>query len=132
MVTTPEQPALVSGFLNFRGRAIPVIRLRQLFRTDGPEVHLYTPLVVFECGGATAALEADSVEEVVEIDGGSLRPLGASDSPNYCAEAIFHFSGEEVILLSCASLLLAREKECLRELQTVVERRLLELGRAAE
>jgi purine-binding chemotaxis protein CheW len=132
MATTPEQPSLLAGFLNFRGRAIPVIHLRRLFRTDGPEAHLYTPLVVFECGGLTAALEAESVEEVVEIDSNSLRPLSGSDSPNNCAEAIFDSNGEEVILLSGASLLLAREKECLREFQTVVERRLLELGRAAE
>jgi hypothetical protein len=79
-----------------------------------------------------AALEADAVEEVVEIDRGSIRLLRASDSPNHCAEAVFGPAGQEIILLSCSSLLLAREKECLRELQEVMERRLLELSHPAE
>lgn len=128
LTQAPGQPSLLEGFLNLRGAAVPVIRLRRLFGLDGDSCHLYTPLVILESGGLTVALQADAVDEIVEVDDASIRLLGEGHSANDCAEAIFGWNGQDITLLFSDSLLLAKERECLSELQAAVEQRLNELG----
>jgi len=131
LASSPGQPSLLGGFLNLRGEAVPVIRLRQLFRMDHRDPELYTPLIVIPLAGITTALEADAVEEVIEIGESDLRPLGAGHSSNDCAEAVFSWNGEDVLMLSCDRILLAKERECLRELQIGIQRRIGDLGSLA-
>jgi purine-binding chemotaxis protein CheW len=132
LASSPGQPSLLAGFLDLRGEAVPVIRLRRLFRLDHRDPQMYTPLIVLDLADMTAALEADSVEEVVEIDEADLRPLGAGHSSNDCAEAVFNWNGQDVITLSCDLLLLAKERECVGELQSAMQQRIGELGSLAE
>ncbi len=128
----PGQPSLLEGFLNVRGVAVPVIRLRQLFQAGSENFHMYTPLVILDSADLTAALEADAVEEVAEIDEASLRPLPEGHSANDCAPWAFTWNGEDIPLLSCDLLLLAKERECLGELQAAIQQRLDVLSSVAE
>lgn len=131
LVSTPGQPSVIEGFLNLRGRAIPVIRLRRLFQLDARAPQIYTPLVIVDSGGLAMALAVDAVEEVADFDDSSIQPLSEGNSPNNCAEAVFNLDGRQVILLSCDLLLLAKERACLTELQAAVDERLGELGPVA-
>jgi len=131
LLTSPGQPSVVAGFLNMRGAAIPVVRISQLFAFEKSVPRLYTPLIILECGGMPVAIEADGVEEVVEIDATGMRELGESHSLNDCAQSAFTWNGHEVLMLSCDQLLLAKEKECLRELQAATQQRLDALGPVA-
>jgi purine-binding chemotaxis protein CheW len=131
LVSGPGQPSILEGFLNLRGTVLPVIRLRRLFGLPPAEPGMYTPLLVAEACGVTAVLEVDEALEVVEVDEEAFRPLEKEFSPNHCAEALLALDGRDVMLLSCDRLLLEKEKECLNELQSVVQRRLRDLESAA-
>lgn len=128
LVTSPGQPSVLAGFLNVRGAAIPVVRISQLLGLDKSVPRLYAPLIILDCAGMLVALEADSVEEVTEIDQTGMRELGEGHSLNDCAQAAFTWNGHEVLMLSCDQLLLAKEKECLREFQAATQQRLDALG----
>jgi purine-binding chemotaxis protein CheW len=131
LVLAPGQPSILEGFLNLRGRAVPVVRTRQLFGLDPVRSHPYTPLIILDCEGLLLALKADSVEEVNEVYSSDIRPLGENHSLNDCAEGLFTLDGRDVVVLSCRLLLLAKEKETLRELQAATQQRLSALGPAA-
>src|SRR4051812_14531109 len=97
----PGQPPLLRGFLNVRGAAIPVVRLRYLFGNPERSPQRYTPLILVDADGQTMALEVDRLEEVFEIDEARVQPLGPERAANECARGIFQWEGREVILLSC-------------------------------
>jgi chemotaxis signal transduction protein len=40
----PGQPAILDGFMNLRGAAVPVASLHRLFELWAPEPHLHSPL----------------------------------------------------------------------------------------
>jgi len=131
LVSTPGQPHILEGFLNFRGEAIPVIPLRRLFGLpDGPP-DLYTPLVIINAGGLQAALEADEADSVLEIRAEDMRALPAEASPEHCAEAVVNAGDRQILLLSCAKILYEQEKQCLAALQTTMATRLHKLANLA-
>lgn len=132
LLTSPGQPPILAGFLNVRGAAIPVVRISQLFGLDKNVPRLYTPLIILDCAGVPVAIEAEGVEEVTEIGETGVRDLGEGHSLNGCARAAFTWNGHEVLMLSCEQLLLAQEKECLREFQAATQQRLDALGPIAQ
>jgi chemotaxis signal transduction protein len=131
LLSAPGQPSILAGFLNLRGVAVPVVRMSKLFGFDALRVHPYMPLIILRFDRMLVALEADAVDEVAPIDPAGLRPMGAEHSLNSCAEGAFRWNGEDVVLLSCDLLLLAKEKECLREFQAATQERLEALGQPA-
>ncbi|HEY4088087.1 MAG TPA: chemotaxis protein CheW, partial [Bryobacteraceae bacterium] len=131
LVSTPSQPRILEGFLNLRGKAIPVIPLRRLFGLpDGPP-DLYTPLIVIDAYGTQTALEADEAESVLEIRAEDMRALPAEASPEHCAEAIANTQNRQILLLSCAKILYEQEKQCLAALQATMATRLHNLASLA-
>ena len=126
--SSPGEPSILAGFLNLRGAAVPVVRISQLFGFDKSVSRLYTPLIILDCAGMLVAIEVDGVEEVTEVDETGMRELGEGHSLNDCAQAAFTWNNQEVLMLSCDQLLLAQEKECLREFQAATQQRLDALG----
>jgi purine-binding chemotaxis protein CheW len=53
-----------------------------------------------------------------------MMPCGPGDSLNGCAEAQFDWNGRPVAMLSPERLLLAKERECVADLQAQMQRRL--------
>lgn len=132
LTVSPGQPSILAGFLNLHGAPVPVVRLRRLFGLEPVEANAYTPLILIQSGNMTAALEADLVADVVQLDPAGIQAIGEKHSANACAEGLFRWNDRDVILLSTDLLLLAKERECLRELQVAAERRLDDLRRDAE
>ena len=122
----PGQPAVLHGFLNLRGRVIPVVSSRALFDEDRAEPDLYAPIIVISARD-TFALLADSVDDVTRMGPGELEALAADHSFNDCAVGRFASSAGSVIVLSPERLLLAKERECLADLQAQIEHRLTDL-----
>lgn len=120
----PGQPAILDGFLNLRGVAIPVAPLLRLFLQHAPEPALHTPLILVRTSNGLLALRVDTVEEVVALDDDALLPYAPADSLNDCAVAQFHWNGQEVALLSAERLLLTKERECIAVLQAQIQQRL--------
>jgi chemotaxis signal transduction protein len=123
----PGQPSALFGFLNLRGVAIPVVALTRLFGAGNPISDLYAPLIVVRTGNKTLALLADDVDEVFEVDPEDLRPIGEDASFNHCAKAQFTWNDQSVAVLETERLLLAKERECVAELEAEAQRRLSEL-----
>jgi purine-binding chemotaxis protein CheW len=123
----PGQPAILDGFMNLRGAAIPVASLHRLFELWAPEPHVHSPLVTIKTSSGLLALRADSIEEVAAVEGAAMMPCGPGDSLNGCAEAQFDWNGRPVAMLSPERLLLAKERECVADLQSQMQRRLEDL-----
>ena len=127
LIRLPGQPAILDGFMNLRGAAVPVTSLHRLFQLPAPEPDLHTPLIAIRTPNGLLALRADTVEEVAAVDDAALMPYAPMDSLNHCAKAQFHWNGQEVALLSPDLLLLAKERECVAGLQAQMQRRLEDL-----
>jgi purine-binding chemotaxis protein CheW len=107
----PGQPAVLDGFVNLRGRAVPVVSLGRLFGLDARAPGLHTPLVV----GEALALAVDRVEEVASVE--AWRPIANGHSFNDCAVADFDFAGRGATLLDVRRILLEKERQCVAELR---------------
>lgn len=74
----PQTPAYMRGVINLRGSAVPVIDLKMNFAMESTEQTINTCIIVVEVnlGGEVLVLGvlADSVQEVVEMDTGSMEP----------------------------------------------------------
>jgi purine-binding chemotaxis protein CheW len=70
------------------------------------------------------ALRVDVLEEVAAVSAEALQPYTNEDSWNECAEGQFSHNGQDVVLFSADRLLLAKERQCLADLQAQTQRRL--------
>jgi purine-binding chemotaxis protein CheW len=122
------QPPLIDGFLDLRGRAVPVVRLERLFDAPARTPTLHAPLVIASAGGTTLALAVDRVDDVVPLDDGDWRPVGNGHSFNQCAVAAFDFDGRGATLLDCRRILLEKERQCVEELRARAQAELETLG----
>ncbi len=121
LLHSPGQPAVLSGFLNLRGTAAPVIQLHRLFDIPAPEPDLHTPLVIVRSVARTMALQVDRVDDVIRVEESALIPLSQEASFNGCAEAEFSWQGRTTVLLSVERLLLQEESRRLTEMQSRVQ-----------
>ncbi len=62
----PKAPEIVLGLINFAGRIIPVVDIRQRFRLPQKEVGLYDQLIVARTSRREIAFIADEVAGVIE------------------------------------------------------------------
>ncbi len=75
----PSTPEWVRGVINLRGRVVPVVDLSVRFGLGPTQVTQWTCAVIVEVGRTDDApivtgILADSVSEVLEIDGASVEP----------------------------------------------------------
>jgi purine-binding chemotaxis protein CheW len=121
----PGLPALLEGFLNLRGEAVPVVRLRRLFGLPEQTPGLYTPVVILKEGGPLALL-VDEVGGVLSAPEEDRLPVQEGHAFNDCVEAEVALEGRLVHLLSTDRLLLEGERRRIAEFQAVAQRRLRE------
>jgi purine-binding chemotaxis protein CheW len=123
----PGQPAVLEGFLNLRGAAMPVVRLSRLLDLAESEPGLYTPLAVLHTPSADFAVLADKALEIVSVPVNAFLHADERASFNACAEAQIEIDGRVVAVLSPERLLLEKERLSIAEFQARMERRLAEL-----
>jgi purine-binding chemotaxis protein CheW len=77
----PGTPEWIHGVINLRGRVVPVVDLSVRFGMGITQVTQWTCAVIVEVAADDAPIVmgilADSVSEVLEIDGGSIEPAPA-------------------------------------------------------
>ncbi len=123
----PGLPALLEGFLNLAGTAVPVVRLDRLFHLPELALGLYTPLLILRTSEDRVALMVESVRGIVAVPPDDIRAGFDGGSFNDCVEGEFT-AGERVVhLLSLERLLLEKERQCLAELRAVEQDRLRDL-----
>jgi chemotaxis signal transduction protein len=128
LTRVPGQPPVLDGFLNLRGRAVPVITLGRLFDLDAAAFTLHTPLVILD-GGEPVALAVDRVEEVAVISAWLPAPEGHSF--NDCAVAAFDFGGRGATLLDARRILLEKERQFVAALEASAQAQIDSLGSPA-
>jgi purine-binding chemotaxis protein CheW len=75
----PDAPEYLRGAIDLRGELVPVIDLRRKLRVAEAVLDGSTVMIVLDLGGRRIAAVADSVEEVVALAAGDLRPPPPSD-----------------------------------------------------
>ena len=127
----PGQPAVIEGFLNLRGAAVPVVKLDRLLDAGDRPLSLHTPLLILEVRGEAFALAVDRIEDVLSIPAEEFRPVGKEQSFNDCAIAEFPFGGRAAALLDTGRMLLEKERQCIAELRGRIQAQLASLDRPA-
>ncbi len=74
----PKTPSYIKGVMNLRGNIIPVVDMRLKFDMSEKEPEMYTAIVIINIEGKNIGFIVDKVEEVVNVDEGSL-----SDPPEF-------------------------------------------------
>jgi purine-binding chemotaxis protein CheW len=119
----PGQPSILEGFLNLRGRLLPVVRMAALFNLPF-QANPYAPVIILRRGQDNLGLLVSQVESVIALDDLELHPLAAGHVANEYAEAEFSIKDRSVVLIDCGRLLLAEEQRRIAEMQATVEQRL--------
>jgi len=126
----PDLPAVLAGFLNLAGEAIPVLRLDRMLRLPEKAAGLYTPLIVLRGLDGRLALMAERVNRIRAVADEAVLPLPESHTFNDCVEGMVTEGDRVLLLLSPGRLLLEKEQQCLAELQDREQVRLREMGEA--
>lgn len=132
LLAPPGMPALLHGFLNLRGTAVPILRFDRLFSTGECFPGLHTPLLIFRIPERPVGLLVDAVSDIVRTTDLSLLPVPADYSFNGSATAELGIASGPAYLFSVERILLEREHRLLSEFQAVAQRRLSDLGPTSE
>ena len=78
VTSVPRMPEYMQGVINLRGSVVPVVDLRLKFGMPQLSVSVNTCIIIVEAtvngDGTVLGLLADSVQEVIELDRGSVQP----------------------------------------------------------
>lgn len=69
----PMMPAFVSGVINVRGHALPVIDLARRFGQPDTQLHLRTCVLIVEIAGHALGLLVDAVNAVLDLDAADIQ-----------------------------------------------------------
>jgi purine-binding chemotaxis protein CheW len=127
----PSMPAILEGFLNLRGDAVPVLRLARLLGLPQDELAMHTPLIVLRGGDLPVALLVSRVTAITPFPMDGVVQIASSDSFNGCVDGRLPAAGDPIHLLSPEKLLLEKERRILREFQETEAGRLRLLEQAA-
>lgn len=69
----PMMPAFVSGVINLRGHALPVIDLARRFGQPDTKLHLRTCVLIVEIAGHALGLLVDAVNAVLDLNAADIQ-----------------------------------------------------------
>lgn len=118
LVRLPKMGSCLEGFLNFRGRAIPTLRLDRLLTEQELEIGLYTPVVLTN---NALALVVEGIRTLVTVEQEELLELEGEHLLRAWGSQQFLLDGESVFLLDPHKLLSEREASWLEEKQRLAE-----------
>lgn len=70
----PNAPSYVEGAMNLRGRVIPVLNIRRLFRLDEGRSEGSSKIVIMDVQGIVMGVIVDAVSDVLRIPHGAVEP----------------------------------------------------------
>ncbi|WP_239025232.1 chemotaxis protein CheW [Rhodoligotrophos defluvii] len=126
----PGLPAVVQGFFNLGGRAVPVLDAELLFGLDDEileerdaEAVIYQHLILVDVP-STFALLVDRVMDLATVQTTQLMPVRDRHTLNGCVGAELDLDGELIHVLEPRHLLLAEEQAVMADLTRQAEQRL--------
>ena len=73
-------PAFLKGVVNLRGVIVPIVDLRLKLGCDSAEYNHFTVVIVLNVRGRVVGAVVDSVSDVLELAGDTIRPAPAMNS----------------------------------------------------
>ncbi len=129
LMEPPGLPSFCPGFLNLRGKAVPVVNLAVLMQFPDVPVDLYTPLVIVKTDKIPLALLVEKVVDVITVNMEQICPLENHGVFNQCVSGTGkNNDGNTFHLLSPEQILLAREKQRMVEFKDILQTRLDDPG----
>jgi purine-binding chemotaxis protein CheW len=121
----PRTPNFVQGVINLRGRVIPVVHLRKLFRLPEGEITKETRIVVVDIGGQQIGVQVDEVTEVLTISTEAIEPASSimTSADSDFMLGIAKLDEKLVILLDLDKVLSNKENAQLSEMNTATTER---------
>jgi purine-binding chemotaxis protein CheW len=121
----PLMPALLAGFLNLGGTAVPVVRLDRLFDLpEPPPPGRYTPLLLLRAHEGSLALLVERIDSIVKLADADVLPVAPEQAFNDCVTGVATVDAHVVLILSSERLLLEKEQQYLAEVQDREQARL--------
>lgn len=99
-------PMYIKGVINLRGRIVPIVDLRLLFKLPNPCYDSFTVVIVINVCSTILGIVVDSVNDVVQIASTDLKPapeFGASVDASYLG-AIASVADRMILLLQIEEL----------------------------
>lgn len=69
----PNAPSVVAGVINFRGKVIPIIEMREKFQLPSRDYDAFTIIIVLQVDGKTMGMLVDSVSDVLSFADGQVQ-----------------------------------------------------------
>lgn len=111
----PKAPRIVLGIINFYGRVIPVVNLRNRFGLPEREMELSDQLIVAETPARPVALLADRVDDVVQIDEQEIIRAGQIVPRTEYVEGVVKLAGDLLLIHDLAKFLSFEEETALKK-----------------
>ncbi|WP_414636841.1 chemotaxis protein CheW [Aquabacterium sp.] len=73
-------PAFLKGVVNLRGVIVPIVDLRLKLGCDSAEYNHFTVVIVLNVRGRVVGAVVDSVSDVLELSGDSIRPAPGTNA----------------------------------------------------
>ena len=121
LTRVPRAPAFVTGLMNLRGKAVPVIDQRQRFAVPGQTAQCARRVVVVTIDGLQAGFLVDAVSEVLTFPASEVSPapdLAAAAGQTIDRVAMIDREGRMILLVDPKALLDRAEREVLASLNT--------------
>ena len=120
----PGMPSGITGFLDLRGQAIPILRLDLLFDLPEQRPGRHTPIILLRVAGNLIGILAESIRQIASPLADSWLPRDAKSIFHECAVATFVIDERLTHLLAADGILLEHERRLVSEFQTVAQERL--------
>ncbi|MDD5558919.1 chemotaxis protein CheW [Candidatus Methylomirabilis sp.] len=103
LTSVPCTPPVILGVVNYRGRILPVLDLRGLFKLPGQGITEGGRVVAVEAGGMTFGISADAVAGTIRVAAHeiALSPVTLSAGRHACIRGI---TGEMIAVLDLEAL----------------------------
>lgn len=100
----PESAPWVLGFVNVRGRIVPVVDLRLRLAMAPLESDLSTPMIFAEDASSVACLVVDELVEVLTLSDDAVEVLKPSDGSVGAVSSLVHVGERLVLILDLGAL----------------------------
>ena len=108
----PNTPHFIEGIIDVRGRIIPVINMRKLFRLGPKPFARYTQIILVRHGPAELGIIADDIYDIITVGGSRLSTSFSPSVPGHqFLDCVAEMEGELIPVLDIEKMLAFEKQE---------------------
>jgi chemotaxis signal transduction protein len=132
LIAPPNSARFVEGFFDYRGAAVPVVRLDRLFDLPEERLGVYAPLVMLRTERLPLALHVARSVAITSRRFHEIRLIDSAESCQGLVSGQFLFGGHTAYLVTVEQLLLERERRTIAAHQALIASRLGQLAKPTD